>query len=125
MKASALVLFAVLTAAPIVSRAADAPPANVKAAFRNTFLTIDSDGRTRKIWLEPDGSWTGKSRRGLDLAGKWKMNGEKLCLSQSKPALPIDLCQTLPNDLKLGGPAVSDSSNKTGQLKLVKGRDAN
>ena len=121
MKSAALALAAVLVSAPILSHAANAPPANVRAAFGNTFMTIDSDGRTREIWLDPGGSWTGKSRTGKELAGSWKMNGEKLCLSQSKPALPIDLCQTLPADLKLGGPAVADPSGKTGKIKLVKG----
>ena len=43
-------------------------PANVKATFGNTVVTIDPDGRSRKIWLAPDGTWTGLSRRGLDLA---------------------------------------------------------
>ena len=120
MKISALLL-AALIAAPICAHAADAPPANVQAAFGNTLLTIDPDGRSRKIWLRPDGTWSGLSRRGLDLAGKWKMDGEKVCLSQSKPALPMSLCQVFPSALKVGGPATPDPSGKTGQLKLVKG----
>lgn len=120
MKISTLLL-AALIAAPICAHAADAPPANVKAAFGNTLLTIDPDGRSRKIWLKPDGTWAGLSRRGLALAGTWKMNGEKICLSQSKPALPVSLCQAFPSDLKVGGPATQDPSGKTGQLKLVKG----
>jgi hypothetical protein len=120
MKTSMLLL-AALIATPSFAHAADAPPANVQAAFGNTLLTIDPDGRSRKIWLDPDGTWTGLSRRGLDLAGKWKMDGEKVCLSQSKPALPGSLCQVLPSDLKVGGPATQDPSGKTGQLKLVKG----
>ena len=124
MKKLMLLLPAILIAAPICSNAADAPPASVRAAFGNTLLTIDPDGRSRKIWLKPDGTWTGLSRRGLDLAGKWKMDGEKVCLSQSKPALPGRLCQVFPDDLKVGGAATKDPSVKTGQLKLVKGHVA-
>ena len=116
-----LLLMAALIAAPISSRAADAPPASVKAAFGNTLLTIDPDGRSRKIWMKPDGTWTGLSRRGLDLAGSWKMDGEKVCLSQSKPALPGSLCQAFPSDLKVGGAAIRDPSSKTRELRLVKG----
>jgi hypothetical protein len=114
-------LLAAMIAAPIIAQAADAPPANVQAAFGNTLLTIDPDGRSRKIWLDPDGTWTGRSRRGLELAGKWKMDGEKVCLSQSKPGLPGSLCQVFPSDLKVGGPATQDPSGKTGKLQLVKG----
>jgi hypothetical protein len=121
MRTAAFLLLAAFTAAPMCARAADEPPANVKAAFGNTLFTIDPDGRSRKIWLKPDGTWTGLSRRGLDLAGKWRMDGEKVCLSQSKPSLPGSLCKALPGDLKVGGPETSDASGSTGKLKLVKG----
>jgi hypothetical protein len=120
MKTPTLLLFAAFVIAPICAHAADAPPANVKAMFGNTLLTIDPDGRSRKIWLRPDGTWTGLSRRGLDLAGAWKMDGEKVCLSQSKPALPGSLCQVFPSDLKVGS-ETKDPTGKTGTLKLVKG----
>lgn len=122
MRTFTLLLLGALIAAPACSYAADAPPANVKATFGNTLMTIDPDGRSRKIWLKPDGTWTGLSRRGLDLAGKWKMDGDKVCLSQSKPALPGSLCQVFPSDLKVGGAATKDPSGETGMLKLVKGQ---
>ena len=105
---------------PLAAGAADAPTANVKAAFGNTLLTIDPDGRSRKIWLQPDGTWTGLSRRGLDLAGKWRVEGEKVCLSQSKPALPGSMCQKFPSDPEVGV-ETKDPTGKTIQLKLVKG----
>ena len=111
--------------APLAAHAADdapaAIPANVKATFGNTLFTIDPDGRARKIWFTPDGNWTGLSRTGKDLAGTWKMDGEKVCLKQSKPSLPFGLCQTFPADLKVGGGEVTDPSGKSGKLKLVKG----
>jgi hypothetical protein len=109
-----------LVAAPAGAQAADAPPANVKAAFGNTLLTIDPDGRSRKIWLQPDGTWTGLSRRGLDLAGTWIVDGDKVCLSQSKPALPGHLCKVFPTDIKSGS-ETKDPSGKAVELKLVKG----
>lgn len=121
MTRSTAVLLAVFLAAPIATQAAPAPPANVSAAFGNTVLIIDPDGRSRKIWLRSDGSWTGLSRRGLDLAGKWTVKGGEVCLSQSKPRLPGSLCQTLPTK-----PGVTlqarDPAGKTVSLKLVKGR---
>ena len=121
MRLSALPLVAALITAPVITYAADPPPANVRAAFGNTLLTIDPDGRSRKIWLEPDGTWTGLSRRGLDLAGRWRMVGNKVCLSQSKPALPGSLCQPIPYDLKVGGPTTNDPSGRSAMLKLVEG----
>ena len=117
-KPTALLLAAVL-AAPLAAQAA-APAANVKAAFGNTVLTIDPDGRSRKIWLKPDGTWTGLSRRGLDLAGKWSVKGDNVCLKQSKPKLFGSLCETFPTDPEVGLTS-KDPTGKTIQLKLVKG----
>ncbi len=103
-----------------VSAGAVAPSANVAAAFGNTVVSIDPDGRSRKIWLRPDGSWTGLSRRGLDLAGKWTAKDGKVCMSQSKPRLFGSLCQVFPTDPQTG----IETRDPTGtpiRLKLVKG----
>jgi len=115
-----LILYLALLAAPLAVKAADAPPANVSAAFGNTLLTIDPDGRTRKIWLKRDGTWTGLSRRGLDLAGKWKVEGDKVCLSQSKPALFGSMCETFPTNPKVRI-ETKDSTGKSIRIKIVKG----
>jgi hypothetical protein len=120
MTKSTVLLLAALLAAPLAVQAATAPPANVKAAFGNTVLTIDPDGRSRKIWLKPDGTWTGLSRRGLDLAGKWSVKGDKVCLKQSKPRLLGSLCETFPTRPETGVEA-QDPTGKTIRLKLVKG----
>lgn len=116
----ALLLAAVL-AFPLAAHAASAPAADVKAAFGNTVLTIDPDGRSRKIWLRPDGTWTGLSRRGLDLAGRWTLQGDKVCLSQSKPRLLGRMCETFPTELG-ASVRVKDPSGKAVQVKLVRGQ---
>ena len=97
-----------------------ADTAKVASAFGNTVVSVDPDGRSRKIWLQPDGSWTGLSRRGLALAGKWTVKGEKVCLTQSKPKLFGSMCEVFPSDPKVG----IDAKDPTGtpiHLKLVKG----
>ncbi|HEX2817183.1 MAG TPA: hypothetical protein VHN39_12345 [Phenylobacterium sp.] len=119
MNRTFFILAAALAASSLNARAAP-PAANVATAFGNTVVSIDPDGRSRKIWLQPDGSWTGLSRRGLALAGKWTVKGEKICMSQSKPRLFGDLCQVFPSDPKTG----IDTKDPTGtpiHLKLVKG----
>lgn len=117
---SALLIVAAL-AAPVASRAAPAPSADISKVFGNTVLTIDPDGRSRKIWLKPDGTWTGKSRRGLDLAGSWALNGDKVCLKQAKPRLPGRMCEVFPKDVGVSV-AAKDPSGKSVQIKLVEGR---
>jgi hypothetical protein len=105
------------------AHAADVPSTNgpVAAAFGNTVFSVYPDGRSQKIWLSPDGKWTGLSRRGVALAGTWTTKGEKVCLKQSEPpTLPMSFCQAFPEDPMKG----VDSRDLTGQhihLKLVKG----
>jgi hypothetical protein len=93
----------------------------IATAFGNTVLSIYPDGRSQKIWLQPDGTWTGLSRRGNALAGKWSVKGDKVCLRQSKPpTLPISFCQNFPSDPEKG----IDAKDLTGtpiHLKLVTG----
>jgi hypothetical protein len=120
MKKPMLLLLATFLASPLTAWAADAPPMNVSAAFGNTVLTIDPDGRTRKIWLQPDGTWTGLSRRGLKLAGKWTARGDKICLKQSKPALPGSMCEQFPAAVGASVEA-KDPTGKVVRVKLVKG----
>jgi hypothetical protein len=124
MKPVALLIPAVLAlASPPLPVSASPSTANVASAFGNTIVSVDPDGRSRKIWLRPDGSWTGKSRRGLALAGKWTVKGDKVCMSQSKPRLFGSLCQVFPTDPKTG----IDTTDPTGakvHLKLVKGHVA-
>jgi hypothetical protein len=95
--------------------------ANVAATFGNTVLSVYPDGRAQKIWLKPDGSWTGLSRRGNDLAGSWSVKGPKVCLKQSKPpTLPVSFCQPFPEDPAKGLEA-KDLTGTPIHLKLVKG----
>ncbi len=109
-----------LAVSALPALAAD-PMARVASAFGNTVLSIYPDGRSQKIWLQPDGAWTGLSRRGIPLAGKWSVKGDKVCLRQTHPpTLPISFCQVFPDDPAKG----IDARDLTGtpiHLKLVSG----
>jgi hypothetical protein len=103
------------------AQAADAASSKVSAAFGNTVFSIYPDGRSQKIWLKEDGTWTGQSRRGNPLAGKWSAKGDKICLKQTSPPMfGFGFCQVFPDDPAKG----IDSKDLTGtkiHLKLVKG----
>ncbi len=102
---------------------ARAQPASSKlaATFGNTILSTYPDGRSQKIWMKPDGTWTGLSRRGSALAGKWTLKGEKVCLRQtSPPTLPISFCQVLPDNAAKGIDA-KDVIGRPIHLELVAG----
>ena len=75
----------------------------VTAAFGNTVISTYPDGRSQKIWLHPDGTWDGLSRRNAPLAGRWTVRGQKVCLRQSKPpTLPVSFCTPFPEHTEPG-----------------------
>ncbi|HXA37812.1 MAG TPA: hypothetical protein VNW53_02330 [Phenylobacterium sp.] len=120
-----LVSLLALATAASAAEPADNATAKVDATFGNTVLSIYPDGRSQKIWLQPDGTWTGLSRRGNALAGKWSVKGQKVCLRQSKPpTLPISFCQTFPSD-PVKGVDAKDLLGTPIHLKLVKGHVEN
>jgi len=115
---SALVL---ALCAASASQAADPAASKVAATFGNTVISTYPDGRSQKIWLNQDGTWTGLSRRGKPLAGTWSTRADKVCLKQTHPPMfGLSFCQALPDDPSKG----MDSRDFLGtpiHLKLVKG----
>lgn len=108
--------------------AADVPAsshADVAATFGNTVISLYPDGRSQKIWIQPDGTWTGVSRKGASLAGHWSQKDGKVCLRQSRPpTLPIAFCQALPADMS----REVESKDVVGtpiRLRLVRGISEN
>lgn len=102
---------------------AHAADRGVAAAFGNTVLSTYPDGTSQKIWLHPDGAWTGLSRSNRPLAGTWTARGEKICLRQSKPpTLPVAYCTALPAESEPGIRwAGRDVAGRAITLSLVKG----
>jgi hypothetical protein len=122
--AAALIAPALLASLSITTGAQAAEPApQVKPAFGNTVLSIYPDGRSQKIWMHPDGTWDGQSRRGSPLAGSWSVKGDKVCMKQSRPpTLPIAYCTAFPANTFVGVTWTSkDMSGTPIQLKVVKG----
>jgi hypothetical protein len=79
------IVFAISLAAIAGSVLADTR-ASVARAFGNTLVSTYPDGRTGEIWLKADGTYTGLGRKKTDpSSGHWKIKGDSICLSQSKP----------------------------------------
>lgn len=114
-----------LCAVPAFALGAQAaePSQRVAAAFGNTVTSTYPDGRSQKIWMQPDGTWTGLSRRGLSLAGTWNLRGEKVCLRQrTPPTLPFSYCTAFPADTRVGDVWPSKDFLGTAiQLRVVPG----
>lgn len=90
-------------AGPAFAAETPGPDARLAAAFGNTVTTTYPDGRTQKIWLRADGTWTGLSRNRQPLAGSWSTKGDKVCMRQKKPpTLPFSYCTAFPADAHVG-----------------------
>ncbi|CAN7182995.1 hypothetical protein LJR219_000377 [Phenylobacterium sp. LjRoot219] len=102
---------------------AQAAEPGVAAAFGNTVVSTYPDGTSQKIWLHPDGKWTGISRGNGPLAGSWSMRGEKVCLKQSQPpTLPVAYCTALPTNSQPGVQWASrDVAGRSITLSLMRG----
>lgn len=101
------------------AQAAEVSP--VAAAFGNTVVSSYPDGTSQKIWLHPDGSWDGVSRKGAHLAGRWTLRDDKVCLRQTNPpTLPIRYCTAVPpsGDAQWSG---KDVLGRPITLSLMKG----
>jgi hypothetical protein len=125
---SGLALAAALVGSSLLAAGAqaDEPTAQVKPAFGNTVLSVYPDGRSQKIWMHPDGTWDGQSRRGTPLAGSWNVKGDKVCMKQSKPpTLPVAYCTAFPQKTYVGVSWTSkDMSGTPIELKVVHGMGA-
>jgi len=100
-----------------------AEPGPVAAAFGNTVISSYPDGTSQKIWLHPDGTWNGLSRRNAALAGRWTLHGDKVCMRQSQPpTLPVSYCTPLPASSQPGVQwSGRDVAGRAITLSLTKG----
>lgn len=110
------------TALPLTAQAGDATQ-QVQPAFGNTVVSVYPDGRSQKIWLHPDGTWDGQSRRGTPLAGKWSVKNDRVCMKQSKPPVgPFAYCTPFPEKVQMDVAWTSkDMAGTPIKIKIVKG----
>jgi hypothetical protein len=99
---------------------AQASNAALEPAFKGTIISTYPDGRTAKLWLNPDGTYRGQGRRGKPSSGKWTLKGSQICLKQSKPmGAPFSYCTAVPDGASWSAKAVTGEPIR---VKLVSGR---
>ena len=114
------VLLAFAFAAP-GGLAAAGPP--IEAAFGNTVVSTFPDGRTQQLWLNRDGGYTAKGRRGQGSSGRWSLKGEEVCLRQLTPfPAPIVFCTPVPPDAATATWTSKAVNGQPIKLKVVRGR---
>jgi hypothetical protein len=92
----------------------------ISSAFGNTIVSTYPDGRTAELWLQPSGGYSAKGRRGDPSSGRWRIKGQRICLTQSHPfPAPFSYCTGIPRAGTWSAKAV------TGELihvRIVPGR---
>ena len=96
MKPSSLLILAAglaLVAGPALADARE----RLAPAFSGTVVSTYPDGRTGRLWLSEDGTYRGRGRRGGASSGRWRINGEQICLTQRRPIpVPRSYCTPVP-----------------------------
>ena len=100
------------------------PHSPLAPAFGNTLVSTYPDGRTSKLWLDPDGTFEGRNRKDQPNSGKWEVSKDRLCMKQYKPFFyPFSYCTPLQDPASAGGGWKAKAP--TGEpitVRLVKGR---
>ena len=88
----------ILAAALAVASASD-----LEAAFDNTIQSTYPSGRSAKLWLARDGSFTARGAKGAASSGVWSVKAGELCLKQRRPfPAPVTYCSPIPPDARVG-----------------------
>ena len=53
--------------------------------YGNTTKATNAQGEVTKLWYEADGTFTGEAQGNM-IKGTWKIDGDKVCLTQTDPA---------------------------------------
>jgi hypothetical protein len=84
----------------------------IAPAFTGTIVSTYPDGRTSRLWLNRDGTFSAEGRAHERQAGRWRIKGHAVCMSQLKPVpIPfLSYCAPIPTtgvDVAWTGKAVT------------------
>jgi hypothetical protein len=84
----------------------------IAPAFSGTIVSTYPDGRTSRLWLNRDGTFLADGRAHERQAGRWRIKGHAVCMSQLKPVpIPfLSYCAPIPTtgvDVAWTGKAVT------------------
>lgn len=61
--------------------------AEIDQAFGNTLVSHYPDGGWVRHWFNPDGSYSARFSSGRTITGRWRIEGDRVCLNNITPAI--------------------------------------
>ncbi len=61
--------------------------AEIEQAFGNTLVSHYPDGGWVRHWFNPDGSYSARFSSGRTISGRWRVEGDRVCLNNITPAI--------------------------------------
>src|ERR1700759_5057201 len=87
----------------VLLTAAAPPPPALDKAFHGTIISTYPDGRTAKLWMNPDGTFTSMGRKHERHKGSWALKGDKVCFKRGL----FGYCTAMPSDTAFTTKAVT------------------
>ncbi|QQQ18774.1 hypothetical protein JIP62_01070 [Brevundimonas vitis] len=78
-----------IAVAALACLAATPGHADITSAFGNTVLSRYPDGGWVKHWFNPDGTYAAQFSDGRRLTARWRVEGERVCLTNIRPNMMI------------------------------------
>ncbi|WP_245591509.1 hypothetical protein [Brevundimonas bacteroides] len=80
--------FALIVAMAIsVGTVPQAARADIEQAFGNTLVSHYPDGGWVRHWFNPDGSYSARFSSGRTITGRWRIEGDRVCLNNITPSI--------------------------------------
>jgi hypothetical protein len=80
--------FALIVALGIaVAATPQAARADIEQAFGNTLVSHYPDGGWVRHWFNPDGTYSARFSSGRTITGRWRVEGDRVCLNNITPAI--------------------------------------
>lgn len=67
--------------------AGPASATDLAPAFGNTVVSEYPDGGWVRHWFEPDGRYRARFSSGREISGRWRVEGDRLCLNDITPSI--------------------------------------
>ena len=85
----------------LASKMASGQASPLDSAFGNTVAIVDAEGFETDVFVEKNGTFTGRLPDGSKFQGVWRLRGSEVCFTETAPYARSPLC--FPDNLQTSG----------------------